>query len=169
MSDITRSPEVVFYWLPDNRATFVQLSWPYTLGNSPSLLYFFLYSIYLRLASLYFTCVPWLLSVSCTRMSALWGWEIFLFTAVPQHPRILPGTELVLNKHLLNQWMNECCCFSHHIHVQDWKERASATIASVLFYHVNKCFPRILHTDFLYILLAGIGSHGMLLFPIQRC
>lgn len=41
--------------------------------------------------------------------------------------------------------------------------------ASVLFYHEDKCFPRVPNTDFLYFLLARIGSQGMLLCPIKRC
>ena len=42
-------------------------------------------------------------------------------------------------------------------------------IASGLSYHENKCFLRILHANLFYVLLARIGSHGMLLSLIERC
>ena len=50
-----------------------------------------------------------------------------------------------------------------------WKESVCAAIASGLPCHENKCFPRILHANLLYALLAKTGSHGMLLSLIERC
>lgn len=43
------------------------------------------------------------------------------------------------------------------------QKRGRATTASVLVYHENKCFPRILQADFLSVLLARIGPHATLL------